>query len=112
MSQSVVEVVRELDHAFNNRDLEAVLFFYEEGASVVLEPGMVVSDKDSLRKALKAVLLLNGKARQLKTKWTFDWISATGENCHRKSIATTVFRKNSQNEWKIVIDNSFGPLVL
>ncbi len=125
MRRTPLEAVEELDEAFNQGNLEKVLSFYEEDASVVFEPGKIIVGRAALQEAFSFALSLKGKATQLKTniiethdialftsKWTFDWTSSDGKHLHRESYATTVFRKNKQGEWLIIIDNSFGPAVL
>lgn len=126
MRKTPLAAVHELDIAFNQGDLDATLSFYEDGASVVVEPGKpVIKGKIALRKSFTRALALKGIATQLKTnviesddlalftsKWLFDWISPEGIPMHRESVATTVFRKAKNGEWLIVIDNSFGATVL
>jgi uncharacterized protein (TIGR02246 family) len=126
MRKTPLEAVHELDIAFNSGDLEATLSFYEDNATIVIEPGKPpIQGKAALAEAFKHALALKGKATQLKThiietgdialftsKWAFDWISPEGKSMHRESYATTVFRKATNGEWLIVIDNSFSPAVL
>ena len=126
MRKTPLAAVHELDIAFNQGDLEAILSFYENDASVVIEPGKpIIKGQIALREAFARTLALNGTATQLKTnviesddlalftsQWVYDWKSLEGIPMHRESIATTVFRKTKNNEWLIVIDNSFGPAVL
>jgi uncharacterized protein (TIGR02246 family) len=126
MRKTPLEAVHELDIAFNQGDLDATLSFYEDDASIVIEPGKpVIQGKAALREAFTRALALKGTATQLKTnviesgdlalftsKWVFDWVSTEGISMRRESIATTVFRKTKTEEWLIVIDNSFGPAVL
>ena len=39
MRKTPLAAVHELDLAFNRGDLDATLSFYEDGASIVVEPG-------------------------------------------------------------------------
>lgn len=126
MRKTPLAAVHELDVAFNQGDLDATLSFYEDSASIVIEPGKpVITGKAGLREAFTRALSLKGTATQLKTnviesdglalftsKWVFEWASPEGMPMHRESFATTVFRKAKNGEWLIVIDNSFGPAVL
>jgi ketosteroid isomerase-like protein len=125
MRRTPLEAVEQLDKAFNQGNLDEVLDFYEKDASIVLEPGKIKQGHIALREAFSHAIALKGKAMQLKTnvieshdialftsKWIFNWISADGKPLQRESYATTVFRKNDNGEWLIVIDNSFGPAVL
>lgn len=125
MRKTPLEAVHELDIAFNQGDLAAILSFYENNATVVIEPQKIIQGKAALHEAFALTLRLRGTATQLKThviesgdlalfssKWVFKWTSAEGEPMQRESLATTVFRKQADGEWLIVIDNSFGSAVL
>ena len=119
------EAVEKVDEALNRGDIEAILDFYEDGAVMVAEPGRVVRGKANMRETFEAILGLKGVARQLKTyvieagdlalftsRWSFSGKAPDGTPFLRESIATAVFRKQSDGEWRCVIDNSYGPAVL
>lgn len=121
-----LETVEQLDEAFNRGDLEAILDFYEEGASVVLEPGRIAAGKDELRRAYEWILSnVKGVAKQEKThvieagdialftsKWSYKGRAADGTTLARESYASVVLRKQPDGNWRIVVDNSWGPAVL
>ncbi len=119
------EVVGELDKAVNRGDLEAVLGFYSDDAVMVVQPGQLARGKDELRVVFDRILASGVKAKQLRThvliagdfglftsRWTLENGDAGGEGSAREFIATSVFRKSANGDWKLVIDNSFGPAVL
>jgi uncharacterized protein (TIGR02246 family) len=123
--KSLQETVEELDAAFNRGDLEAIVNFYEDEAVMVVEPGRLARGKAELRDIFAKLLRWQGIARQEKThviesgdmalfisKWSFSYTSADGELITRESIATSVFRCSADGQWKLVIDNSYGPAVL
>jgi uncharacterized protein (TIGR02246 family) len=120
--EQAVEIV---DRAFNNGDIETILNFYEENAVVVTEPGKTARGKDELRSFFEQVLASKQLARQIKTyvlesdgialflsRWTLIGPESVSDSQTRRFIAITVFRKQASGEWKALIDNSFGPLVL
>jgi uncharacterized protein (TIGR02246 family) len=120
--EQAVEIV---DRAFNAGDIETILNFYEENAVVVTELGKTARGKDELRSFFEQVLASKQKARQIKTyvlesdgialflsRWTLVGPDSVSDSQTGRFIATTVFRKQPSGEWKAVIDNSFGPLVL
>ena len=123
---SPLETVEQLDEAFNRGDLEAILDFYEEGASVVLEPGRIAKGKDELRTAYEWILgNVKGVAKQEKThvieagdialftsKWNYTGTAADGTTLSRESYASVILRKQADGNWRIVVDNSWGPAVL
>lgn len=125
MRESPLDAVHELDKAFNSKNIEGILEFYDENATVVFAPENLITGKTALKKAFSQALALNGKATQLKTKviesgdialfisqWVFTRSNPDGSLMRRENYATTVFKKNINGEWLIIIDNSFGPAIL
>jgi uncharacterized protein (TIGR02246 family) len=119
------ETVEKLDEAFNRRDIEAVLEFYEDDAVLVAEPNRIVQGKAAIRQTFEFVFTLNGTAKQVKTqtiesgelalflsKWTFSGTLPDGTAFTRDANATCVFRKSANGAWRCVIDNSYGIAVL
>jgi uncharacterized protein (TIGR02246 family) len=112
-----------LDRAFNQGDLDAVLGFYEAAAVVVTEPGKLARGREELRNFFERVMRSGTTARQLKThvieadglalflsRWTLR--TGNGNSDAQAFVATTVFRKQPDGTWKVLIDNPLGPLVL
>ena len=119
------QAVEMVDRAFNDGDLETVLNFYEDGAVVVTEPGKVARGKNELRPFFEQVLAAKLSARQIKTyvleadgialflsRWALVGANANDASPTRRFVATTVLRQQPNGEWKALIDNSLGPLVL
>jgi ketosteroid isomerase-like protein len=92
---------------------------------VVTEPGKTARGVSELRSFFERVIRSGGSAKQLKTevleadgialfisRWNFQVPNADSEAVRRTFVATTVFRKQPDGEWKILIDNPFGPLIL
>ncbi len=119
------KAVRELDEAFGRRDLEAVLSFYEDEATVVVEPGRLAQGKEQLQKFFSYLFTLNGSAEQLRTnviesgdialftsRWRFSGTAPNGTSLESERTATCVFRRALDGRWRMIIDNSYGPAVL
>jgi uncharacterized protein (TIGR02246 family) len=122
-----LEAVKELDDALERGDLEAVLNFYEDDAVVVVvvEPNRLARGKKDLREFFTYLFTLTPSARQIRTrviesgdialfisKWVLSGFDVNGQPFSRKAIATCVFRKNADEKWRLVIDNSLGPAIL
>jgi len=125
LATTPLEAVKELDDALERGDLEAVLSFYEDDAVVVVEPGRLARGKKDLGEFFAYLFTLTPSARQIKTrvieagnialfisKWVFSGFDGNGQPISREAIATCVFRKNADEKWRLVIDNSFGPAIL
>jgi ketosteroid isomerase-like protein len=125
IATSPEQAVEHLDRAFQEKDIESVLSFYDEAAVVVNEPGRLMRGAAILRTFFEEAMLSGASARQLKT-WTVEadgialfvsrWVLSTAapgqEATDRTFVATTVFRKQPDGGWKVLIDNPIGPLVL
>jgi uncharacterized protein (TIGR02246 family) len=126
MARSPLEVVELLDEAFNRGDIEAVLDFYEDGATMVVEPGRLAAGKPELRRVYEWIFSnIKGAAKQEKThvieagdialftsKWSFSGMTMDGNSVSRDSYASVIMRKQGDGEWRIAVDNSWGPAVL
>ncbi|HEY0408065.1 MAG TPA: nuclear transport factor 2 family protein [Pyrinomonadaceae bacterium] len=126
IAHTPLEAVDLLDEAFNRGDLETILGFYEDGATMVVEPGRLATGKDELRAAFQWILSnMKGIARQEKThviesgdialftsRWNYSGTAADGAPMSRQSYASVVLRRHSDGGWRVVVDNSWGPAVL
>jgi ketosteroid isomerase-like protein len=114
-----------LDRVFAQGDLSAVLSFYEEAAVVITEPGKAARGVEELRSFFARAMQSGISAKQLKTqvieaegvalflsRWTLHQKDAPPGVAERTFTATTVFRKQPDGGWKVLIDNPFGPLIL
>ncbi len=121
-ASSPEHAVEMMDKAFNEGDLDSLLGFYEDEAVVVTEAAKLARGKQELRRFLEHAMSSKPTARQLKThvieadgialflsRWT---LATSGEASPKKFVSTAVFRRQPNGEWKALIDNSLGPLVL
>ncbi|EON13169.1 DUF4440 domain-containing protein [Pandoraea sp. SD6-2] len=125
IARSPEHAVELLDRAFNAGDIDTVIDFYEDEAVVVTEPGRTVRGREQLRNFFERAMKSGASAKQLKThvleadgvalflsRWILEYPVPGGEVSSRELVATTVFRKQPGGGWKVLVDNSLGPLVL
>lgn len=126
MNAETVELaVAGLDDAFNRRDLEGVLAYYEDDAVLMVEPNRSIAGREQLRGFFELFLASKSMARQevvrviangdlalFLSRWilTTPLSGAAVDTQHH--VATSVFRRGADGYWRLSIDNSFGPSVL
>lgn len=115
-----------LDRAFNEGNIEAILSFYEESAVVVAtDPPRLLRGSAELRSFFAGAIGSNLVAKQIKTRvieadgvalfvsrWSLSPRNHDSAAATRTFVATSVFRRQSDGTWKILIDNPFGPQLL
>jgi ketosteroid isomerase-like protein len=119
------EAVTAADEAFNSRDLEGVLAFYEDGAIMVYEPGHLATGKAALRRVFENLLNLNAAVKQEKvyilqagdialwtSKWSASGTAQDGTPFTRGGIGSAILRKHSDGGWRVAVENPWGPAVL
>jgi uncharacterized protein (TIGR02246 family) len=124
-TDTVEHAVAELDDAFNRRDLEAVLSYYEDDAVLMAGPHRSIAGKDALRGFFERFIESDSLARQdavrviangdlalFLSRWTLTTRVAGANDDEQHFVATSVFRRGVDGRWRLSIDNSFGPMVL
>jgi ketosteroid isomerase-like protein len=124
-AQGPEDIVKLLDRAFAENDLDTFMSFYESDAVVMADPGRTVRGDAELRSFFRQTMKPGASARQIKThvleadgialflsRWALTYPDVQGQLSSREFVATAVFRKQEDGAWKVLIDNSFGPLVL
>lgn len=120
------QAVKLLDEAFNRGDLETVLSFYEEGAAVIASlPLRVIQGTAGLRDFFSQSMRSGLIAKQIKTRvieaegvalflslWSLAPRNPDSTEPARTFHATSVFRRQPDGSWKLLIDNPLGSLIL
>ena len=118
-------LVEALDRAFNAKDVATVLSLYEDSASVVVDPSGAVRRGSELKSFFESAILSDTHAKQISARviecgdialflshWQLTFRGPDAEPFKRVFSATTVLRRQSSGDWKIVIDNPYGLLIL
>ena len=115
------EVQRLFAEAFGSHDLEAVLALYEPDATLIPQPGEVVTGTEAIREVLSGLLgmgprfdLKVNKAFQaddtalIFSDWTLSAIDPNGNAVEMAGQGSDVARRQSDGSWLMVIDNPWG----
>lgn len=108
-------------NALNSGDLNALVNLYEPNATLVPQPGLIVTGTVAIREALKGFLAMKPKIRMetmlvletadvglLRGKWTLDGTGPDGKSTQMTGISAEVVRRQSDGEWRFVIDHPYG----
>lgn len=120
----VIHAIELADHAINQRDIAALMDFYEEDATLVIEPGRCARGREQIAKAFGAIFeffnqslavtqrdfhVVEGGGVALvvcKLSLSAQGIEAPKVSMERKP--TYIFRKSQDGKWRCLIDNSYG----
>jgi uncharacterized protein (TIGR02246 family) len=120
--QTPEETVRAYEDAFNSGDLDALMAFYEPGATLVPQPGQVASGAAAIREAMGGFLALKGHMEiepeltviragdvaLVSLSWTLTGTGPDGEPVTMGGRMTDVVRRQPDGTWRWVIDVPFG----
>lgn len=120
----VIESVRAADRAINTRDLAALMDFYDDDATLVVEPGRLARGKPAIRTAYERIFQFFNQRLEV-TQRDFQVLQggdvalvlcnlqlrADGGSAAPVSLArqpTYVFRRSPDGRWRCAVDNSYG----
>jgi ketosteroid isomerase-like protein len=106
---------------FSAADVDSLITLYEPGATLVPQPGVVVSGHAAIREALGAFLALKGEFKLqapavfqagdialLFARWTLKGTDPSGNAVELAGQTSDVIRKQDNGAWLFVIDNPNG----
>lgn len=120
----LAKAIERADQAINRRDLVALMDFYEEDATLVIEPGRFARGKKEIATAFEAIfdffnqsLVVNQRGFQIiegggvalvvcNLKLTAEGRTTSPVSMERQPIY--IFRKSGDGGWRCLIDNSYG----
>ena len=115
------EVYRLFSQYFSAADLDSLITLYEPGATLVPQPGVVVSGHAAIREAFGAFLALKGEfdlqppkvfqandIALLFSKWTLKGTGPDGSAVELAGQTSDVVRRQADGSWLFVIDNPNG----
>jgi uncharacterized protein (TIGR02246 family) len=121
-------IIKAADDAINREDVDAVMDFYTEDATLVIKPGLNATGKDQIRKAFisiaayfnhslhvtqdKMVVVEGGDTALVLAKAYLEAQDQTGTAFSLERDATYVFKKDPGGRWLCAVDNSYGTSLL
>ena len=121
-------IIKAADAAINREDLDAVMDFYTDDATLVIKPGLNATGKDQIRKAFssiaeffnhslhvtqdKMVVLEGGDTALVLARATIKGKDQAGNPIAIEREATYVFRRATGGAWLCAVDNSYGTSLL
>ena len=120
----VIYAIERADQAINQRDMAALMDFYAEDATLVIEPGRCAHGKEQIAKAFGAIFayfnqslsvtqrdfhVIEGGGVALvvcKLKLSAQGLETSKVSMERKP--TYIFKKSKDGKWRCLIDNSYG----
>jgi uncharacterized protein (TIGR02246 family) len=107
--------------AFSAHDLEAALALYEPEATLIAQPGQVVTGTEAIREALSGLLALKpkyelefkkafqaGDIALLFSEWTLSATDPDGNAIEMAGRTADVARRQPNGTWLFVIDDPYG----
>lgn len=117
--------VSQFINAMNNNDMEMALALYEPGASLVVQPGLVVAGTLSLREALAGFLALKptmtteahqvietGDVALYCSRWNLVGTDPAGNPVQMSGRSSDILRRQPDGKWLIALDNPWGTDIL
>ncbi|BDU72690.1 YybH family protein [Mesoterricola silvestris] len=121
-------IIHAADQAINREDLDAVVDFYTEDATLVVQPGVNATGKAQIRKAFtaivehfnhtlhvrqdKLIVLEGGPTALVLGQADIRFRDAAGLEVRVEREATYVFTRDPQGAWRCAVDNSYGTSLL
>jgi uncharacterized protein (TIGR02246 family) len=121
-------IIHAADDAINKEDLDAVMDFYTEEATLVVRPGLNATGRDQIRKTFTAIaehfnhtlhvsqdrlVVIEGGATALVLgKAEIRAKDPAGVEVLIEREATYVFVRDVAGAWRCAVDNSYGTSLL
>jgi len=115
------EVQRLFADVFGSHDLESVLALYEPDATLIPQPGEVVTGTEAIREALSQILAMKprfdlqfkksfqaGDIALLFSDWTLSATDPDGNAIEMGGRTAGVARRQPDGSWLFAIDNPYG----
>ena len=118
------ETIRAFAGAMNDRDIEALMSYYDDDSALVVKLGTHLKGRDAIRKALESVFPLEPNVQihrvdaiestdvaMCLVESTFKGTTPKGKAIERPQRSVDVLRRQPDGRWLFAIDNAPGTTV-
>jgi ketosteroid isomerase-like protein len=123
--KQILATVETMTAAFHSADIEGVMTSYEDGATVVFEPGAPTSDPAVLKQMFQGAFTLDpqftysghevfiaGDIAVHFAPWSMTGTAPDGQTVEQSGLSVAVLRRQPDGRWLMVIDNPHGQNLL
>jgi ketosteroid isomerase-like protein len=106
---------------FNAKNVNSLINMYETDACFVVQPGQIIKGLDNIRQCLQGFIDMSDNLQSdvkgvvqtsnlalITTKWSFSGSGPNGKSVNIAGKATDILRLQSDETWRIIIDNPWG----
>lgn len=118
---AVLAVVQGMTANLEQGNVDAIMSAYEDGASILFEPGTPVSDAAAVRQAFAQLASINpnftyaghevivtGDIAVHLAPWSMTATAPDGADIAQSGLSVAIFRRQPDDTWRMVIDNPHG----
>lgn len=124
--KDVLAAIQTMTESFQANDIAKVMESYEIPATVMFEPEAPVSDAAQLEQMFSGMamvnpvfeyaagheVIVNGDIALHISPWTMTGRTPEGQEIAQEGLSVAVLRRQTDNSWKMVIDNPHGGRLL
>ncbi|OUS00894.1 hypothetical protein A9Q86_09085 [Flavobacteriales bacterium 33_180_T64] len=123
--QNVLNTIKKMTKAFENKDIDGVMSCYESGAVIVFEPETPISDINVSRQMFIEIFKINpmfsynghdvfitGNIATHITPWVMKAKAPDGTEIKQNGLSIAVLRKQENGNWLMVLDNPHGQFLM
>ena len=123
--RNVLDAIKNMTIAFQNKDIDKVMASYEPNAVVVFEPESPVSDEAVLREMFQSMSMVNpkftysghevfvtGNIATHIAPWSMIGEAPDGTEIKQSGLSIAVLRKQADGKWLMILDNPHGQFLM
>lgn len=123
--KDVLNTIKKMTKAFQNKDIDAVMASYEPKAVVVFEPESPISNENVLKEMFTQGTMINpiftysghevfisGDIATHIAPWEMTGKTPDGTEIKQSGLSIAVLRKQADGEWLMILDNPHGNFLM